>query len=495
MSDNTQIADVLHKILYGTISTTGHDFLKSLTKVLTENLKVKFAFISQVIEDNKLITVTFCKDNKFLPNFIYSASGTPCEKVIENGEACYQEHVQKSFPTDKFLVNENIESYYAIAFGKKVKGHMGIMDVKPLVKSELIEAVLKTIVDRAGAELERAAFEKSLNESIIRNKAIMETANDGIITINEKGVIKTLNPASEKIFGYKGNELLGKNITILIPEPLKSRLKASFKRYLKTGEKRVIGTTQEMAGLKKNGELVPIELSISEVVLDGQRSFTGIIRDISKRKQLEQEILKVRESERKKIGKDLHDGPLQTLAGLKIMLHTLKKEPEVLNNKFLDGEFKLIEQSFTTSIDQIIRVVEKLVPIEVIDGDIAESLTNFIAQTQEFYKIPCSLEYDQSINIKNDDIINHLFNITKEAITNAAKHSKAKQIKVIFSHDKKHVIVKITDDGKGIAKNISHHAGRGLYIMHERARQINAELTIKGSKGKGTEVVCSVPHS
>ena len=122
-----------------------------------------------------------------------------------------------------------------------------------------------------------------------RLSAILDTAVDGIITIDESGIIESVNTAAERIFGYSGGELVGNNITILMPSPYREEHGAYISRYLRTGEPRIIGIGREAEGQHKDGRRFPIELAVSEVRVAGSRLFTGLVRDISARRQAEEE--------------------------------------------------------------------------------------------------------------------------------------------------------------------------------------------------------------
>ena len=130
-------------------------------------------------------------------------------------------------------------------------------------------------------------LEKSQNQlqSVIRN------VMDGIITISESGEIEAFNPAAEDIFGYVQQEVLGKNLKMLMPEPDRSAHDGHISRYLQTGQARIIGVRgREVTGLRKSGESFPMELSVSEMMLGGHRYFIGIARDITERKRAENKI-------------------------------------------------------------------------------------------------------------------------------------------------------------------------------------------------------------
>ncbi len=132
------------------------------------------------------------------------------------------------------------------------------------------------------------ARQSALQESEARLRAVVETAPDGIITINHRGLIEAVNPAAERLFGYRRDELLGANVALLMPSPDRERHDQYLARYLETGEARIIGIGREVAGRRKDGATLPLLLSIGEFTQAGGRYFTGILRDISERKQAEE---------------------------------------------------------------------------------------------------------------------------------------------------------------------------------------------------------------
>ena len=132
--------------------------------------------------------------------------------------------------------------------------------------------------------------EEARQESEARMHAIVNTAADGIITINERGVIEFFNPVAEKMFGYTAEEVIGQNIRILMPESYQREHEDYITRYMRTGDKKVIGTRREVVGRRKDGTTFPMELSVGEVSWAHQKLFTGIVRDITKRKAAEEEL-------------------------------------------------------------------------------------------------------------------------------------------------------------------------------------------------------------
>lgn len=137
--------------------------------------------------------------------------------------------------------------------------------------------------------------ERSLYETAEKLKAIVDSTVDGIITIDDKGKIESFNKACSTIFGYENTEVIGKNIKVLMPEPYHSEHDTYLENYNTTGEKKIIGIGREVKGKRKNGEIFPLDLSVSEVNVHGYKIYSGIVRDISDRKKSEEEIIRSNE--------------------------------------------------------------------------------------------------------------------------------------------------------------------------------------------------------
>nr|WP_315218553.1 PAS domain S-box protein [uncultured Duganella sp.] len=133
----------------------------------------------------------------------------------------------------------------------------------------------------------RKQAEAALQESEARMRAIFETAVDAIITIDDHGRLERLNPAAERMFGYAEAEVAGNNVSMLMPSPHREGHDRYLARYLHTGERKIIGKGREVAGLRKDGTVFPMDLTVTEMRLDGRRMFTGMVRDITERKLAE----------------------------------------------------------------------------------------------------------------------------------------------------------------------------------------------------------------
>jgi len=134
-----------------------------------------------------------------------------------------------------------------------------------------------------------------LNERQARLEAIMNSAVDPIITIDEKGIIDSANPATESIFGYSESELIGRNIKLLMPDPYRDSHDDYLKNYCATGIRKIIGIGREVTGLRKDGSTFPMSLAVSEARVGARRIFTGMVRDISELKKAEQALAEINE--------------------------------------------------------------------------------------------------------------------------------------------------------------------------------------------------------
>ena len=152
---------------------------------------------------------------------------------------------------------------------------------------EIEEAQLN--LKHANKNLESRVAERTLDLDISerRQRSILENMVDGLITIDDKGHIQSFNSAAVNLFGYKANEVMGLNIKMLMPEPYQSEHDGYLDNYNQTGKKKIIGIGREVEGLRKDGSIFPLELAVSEMVVAGEAVFTGVVRDITERKQMD----------------------------------------------------------------------------------------------------------------------------------------------------------------------------------------------------------------
>lgn len=137
----------------------------------------------------------------------------------------------------------------------------------------------------------RRQTENALIESEATLRAILETCVDGIITIDDRGKILSFNPAAVRIFGYRTDEVIGRDVSILMPVPYKQSHPGFIKTFLKTKNQKIIGTGREVIGKRKNGATFPLYLAVSDVNVQGRKMFTGVVRDLTGFKRMQDEII------------------------------------------------------------------------------------------------------------------------------------------------------------------------------------------------------------
>jgi len=159
--------------------------------------------------------------------------------------------------------------------------------------NSMLERLQSTVVSHEQLESEnksRIKSEQEIRNREARTRAIVDTALEGIITIDARGRIEAFNNAATTIFGYPPEEVIGENIRILMPGPNHSALEGYFRQYVKTGSRSItgdIGTVREIIGQRKNGSIFPMDFAVSPMSINGKKMFTGMVRDITDRKEAE----------------------------------------------------------------------------------------------------------------------------------------------------------------------------------------------------------------
>ncbi len=291
--------ELIRLIMKRTSAKRGEEFLKSLTQHLALALKLPFAGIGKLnYPDQKDVSIlAFWNGKDFGDNFTYCLKDTPGDNVFKKEWSIYPEKVSQLFPKDKMLVDIGIQSYMGITLfdeSDKALGIIWVMDTKPFQDVHSMKEIMTIFAARAEMELKILLMEDShqLSESI--SQSILENVMDGIITIDGRGMVESSNRAAEKMFGYSVNEVIGKNINMLMPELYRSQHAGYIGQYIKTGMKKMVGAVREVQGLRKDGSTFQIEMAVSEIIVGEKRLYTGVIRDITECKKTEQELIQAK---------------------------------------------------------------------------------------------------------------------------------------------------------------------------------------------------------
>jgi PAS domain S-box-containing protein len=337
---------------------------------------------------------------------------------------------------------------------------------------------------------EHKAAEQSLRDSAERMRAIVDTAVDAIITIDERGIIESANLATERLFGYQAKELIGRNIKMLMPDPYQSEHDTYLRNYVTTGEAKIIGIGREVIALRKDRTTFPINLSVSEVQLGNRRLFTGIIHDISQRRNLEKQILEISEAEQRRIGQDLHDGLCQYLVGIGFSAEMIAARIGQQSPEQAD-EVRKIGQLMRNAATQARDLSHGLNPVGIGEQGLATALATLARQISELFQVACSFESAGSPNVSDRAAAMHIYRIAQEAVSNSVRHGHAQEIAITLKSAKSYLVLAIEDNGRGIKD--AGRTGMGLKTMSYRARMIGGNLQIGPRAGGGTIVKCGIP--
>ncbi len=332
--------------------------------------------------------------------------------------------------------------------------------------------------------------EAALRESEARFRAILGTTVDAIITADEQGRIESFNAAAEAMFGYRKSQVIGRNLSVLMPPPYSEQHDDYMRSYLTTGKKKVIGVGREVTGRRRNGTTFPLDLSVSEFVVGGRRTFTGVLRDISDRRMLEQEVLRISEEERERIGRDLHDGLGSLLSGTAMGVGALVQR--VRRGGEVDADdLEKIAQMIEEGLQQARALSRGLNPVCLESEGLLAALREMTGNVRTVSKVTCTLDVDAPLPPIGPSVATQLYRVAQEAVNNAVKHAKATRIAVELSTSDDQLKLTVRDDGRGMS-DVREAGGMGMHIMPYRARLINGRFSVDGANG-GTTVTCLVP--
>ena len=359
---------------------------------------------------------------------------------------------------------------------------------------------------------ERNESQRRLQESEAHQRAILNTAIDAILSVDEAGVIISANTASEKFFDYSQVELIG----MFIHEILVSHFNI-FNRPV--GQKincdndleMIYKPVAEMTGLKKrniemdqanlhwfalkrDGSKVPVEISTGQI--DGIPMKTMVIRDVSSIRALQRQLVSITEDQERRIGQELHDDIGQEMTGAAMLTEALISDLKRLN---MGSEVLELAERIQSRLARSRGVVRKLargLALEVIDSTgLCHELEELSTSIRALHLLDCIWDPpERSLNI-DPETATQLFRIAQEAVNNALKHSGATMIEIGLTEKLglNSWELKITDNGKGISESIWNDevGGMGLRIMRYRAKLIGGQMEFQVSAEAGTRVICN----
>jgi two-component system sensor kinase FixL len=337
---------------------------------------------------------------------------------------------------------------------------------------------------------ERAAELQHSEEQI---RAILNATADAVVTIDILGRIATFNRAAERIFGYEAGEVIGENVTVLIPP------QERFGRYgykataTRSYASRLIGRTHEISGRRKDGSTFPIQLSVNSV--EGRDLFVGVARDMTEHKALQKEIIDVAMLEQRRIGQELHDGTQQELTGLGLLALSLAESLSRSGSATASQLAARVARGIEQCNQRVRALARGMVPVPVNKEGLMTALAELARQTTEIHGLPCSFECPSPVEIDNDNEATHLYRIAQEALSNATRHSKASAIWMRLEQMEGRLILEVADNGIGMQAAGVSGKGVGLRLMEHRCAMIGGNFAIDPRPDGGTSIACSVSRA
>jgi PAS domain S-box-containing protein len=358
---------------------------------------------------------------------------------------------------------------------------------------------------------ERRRAEEDLRASEARATAVVQTALDCVVVMDFAGVIIEFNPAAERTFGYRREEILGRPVADLIPERLRDAHRKGLRRFRETGEAHVLGKRIEIVGLRADGTEFPVELSITHV--NGARPlFVGYLRDITDRKRAEEEIRRnldllqrtdahrrellsrlvdAQEEERRRLAGEIHDDSVQIMSAVGVRLETLRR-------KLADGphadSVEGLQRTVEESIGRLRHLLFELRPPALDREGLIPALHMLVQRIGP--------EPGQSFRIASELLAEPtpearlvLYRIAQEALTNARKHSGPGEVTLSLDERDRGVVLRVRDQGGGFDPSASTMMPGhiGLSSMRERAEMAGGWLRVDSTPGRGTTVEAWVP--
>lgn len=345
----------------------------------------------------------------------------------------------------------------------------------------------------------RLARLRVLRESENRFRTLAETASDAIITIDERSIIIFVNLAAEKVFGYPSAEMVGADLTTLMPEYLRHLHRAGLSRYAETGRKHVSWEALELPGLHQSGREIPLEISFGEFTKNGQRFFTGIARDITERKRAEEAIRRGREERlhelervRKRIATDLHDDIGSSLTQISILSEVAHRRMKH-DDASVATPLSMIASASRELVDSMSDIVWAINPHKDHLSDLTGRMRRFAsdvftARAIAFHFSAPGAEQDVQLGA---NVRREVFLIFKESVNNTVKHSGCTEVEIEFRIENDCLSLKLTDNGRGFDA-AQESEGHGLVSMRERAAAMGGKLEMMSQTNQGTTIMLLV---
>jgi PAS domain S-box-containing protein len=363
---------------------------------------------------------------------------------------------------------------------------------------------------RLRIDAEAARMREALDEATMRLAAVVETAMDPIITVDDAQRIVLFNQAAERAFGCPRREAVGEPLERFIPPRFRAAHRAHIERFRHTGvTTRRMGDQDVLWALRTDGSEFPIEASISQTGSETHHFYTVILRDITRRKEFEDalrrqqdelrelsaRVLEAREEEKTLIARELHDELGQLLTALKMDVAWLRDH---LPNATPETSSKVEQMNavLDQTVGSVRRISADLRPLMLDDLGLADAASWLVEDFSRRSGIACTLELPQDggLDALERGTATALYRALQESLTNIGRHAQAKRARIVLGLAQDAVLLMVEDDGRGIdAHDIAKPRSLGLKGMRERALYLGGTFEVERAPPGGTRLRLRLP--
>lgn len=418
-------------------------------------------------------------------------------------------------PNKAWMKEHGLRSFagFALMVENQVFGVLGLFSRD--VISEPMRQTIESVCNGLAASIARKQAVAALQASEMRTRAIVESALDAVVTMDERGIITGWNSQAASMFGYQEQEISGRLLSdTILPPRFREAHSTGLQRFLSSGHGPILNRRVEVSALHKDGREFPIELSVTALTIEGHKVFSAFLRDISERKQAERalkeayeqlrdltrRLTEAEEVERKRLARELHDEFGQALTGLKFDVAWLTKELSRTTKGAGAAGMKSKAMGMSQAIDGLIQSVRataaSLRPGVLDDLGLVAALEWLATSFHERTGVPCELAIDPSLRDTSVEVAlaTTIFRGAQELLTNVMRHAHASEAEMRLTVQEDHLILTVRDNGRGLRPE-QWKEGRslGLRGLHERVKLVGGGVKIVSSPHTGTEVTISLP--
>ncbi|WP_332827430.1 PAS domain-containing sensor histidine kinase [Ramlibacter sp.] len=332
-----------------------------------------------------------------------------------------------------------------------------------------------------------------------RLAGLLDSAMDGIISVDDEQRIVLFNRAAQKMFGWTTEEIQGKPLDMLIPQRYRGGHSQQVRRFGATGTtSRRMGDNTVLYAVRKDGEEFPIDASISQLNAPEGKLYTVILRDVTERVRARQELASfaaesagVREQEKSRIARELHDELAQSLTALK--MDTIWLRDNSAGDPLAQAKLAQMLALLDGAVASVRRIAADLRPLVLDDLGLVAAIEWVVQNFTQRTGVPCELDIDESLEL-DEPFATGVFRMVQESLANVGKHANARSAQVAVHRRGQYVVLCVEDDGVGFRTSEPRKPqSLGLVGLRERAQLMRGEVLIESSPGAGTRVEARIP--